>query len=132
MEQRLFFFSFLFPHTHSKRTLLLTPACPGPSSYVASWHSTARTCVVLVVVATAMAALLLFFVAEVVSFILALVRLVSYDTHVALCHVRGDNSSDFETDGVSEVLQSLYTLVRNLTHVPCCRAYISKYFISSY
>ena len=44
--------------------------------------------------ATAMAALLLLLFAEVVSFILALIRLVSYDTHVALCHVR-ENSTDF-------------------------------------
>ena len=47
-----------------------------------------------------MAALLLLFFAEVVSLILALI-LVSYDTYVAFCHVR-DNSTDFETDGVSE------------------------------
>ena len=55
----------------------------------------------LVVVATVMAGLLLFF-AEVVSFMLALMRLVSHDTYVAFCHVRDDNSTDFETDGVSE------------------------------
>ena len=54
----------------------------------------------MLVVATAMAALLLLFFAEVVSFILALIRLVSYDTY--FCHVRDDNSTDFETDGVSE------------------------------
>ena len=54
----------------------------------------------LVLVATAMVALLLLVFAEVVSFILARI-LVSYDTYVAFCHVR-DNSTDFETDGVSE------------------------------
>ena len=56
----------------------------------------------LVVVTTAMAALLLLFFVEVVSFILALIRLVSYDTYVAFCHVRDDNSTDFETVRVSE------------------------------
>ena len=50
--------------------------------------------------ATAMAALLLLLFAEVVSFILALIRLVSYDTYVAFCHVRDDNSTQIETDGV--------------------------------
>ena len=32
---------------------------------------------------------------------LALIRLESYDTYVAFCHVRNDKSTDFETDGVS-------------------------------
>ena len=49
-----------------------------------------------------MVALLLTFFAEVVSFIRALIRLVSYDTYVAFCHVPDDNPIDFETDGVSE------------------------------
>ena len=60
----------------------------------------------MLVVAIAMAALLVctinnFIFAEVVSFILALVRLASYDTYVAFYHVR-DNSNDFKTDGISE------------------------------
>ena len=67
--------SFL-PHTHPKRTLLPTPACPAPSSYVVSWHSTTRTCAVLVIVATAMSAVLRLLFAEVVSFILALIHVV--------------------------------------------------------
>ena len=33
---------------------------------------------------------------------LVLIRIVSYDTHVAFCLVRNDKSTDFETDGVSE------------------------------
>ena len=37
----------------SARFFLPTPACPAPSSYVAGWHSTTRTCAVLVIVATA-------------------------------------------------------------------------------
>ena len=80
--------------------LLPTPACPTPSSYVASWHSTTRTCALLVAVATAVTALLLLLFAEVVSFILALI-LVAYDSYVAFSNVR-ENSTDFETDGVSE------------------------------
>ena len=68
-KKKLVFFS----HTRSTRTLLPTPACPAPSSYVASWHSTTRTRAVLVVVATARAALLLVFFAEVVSLNLALI-----------------------------------------------------------
>ena len=79
---------------------LPTPARPAPSCYIARWHSTTRTCALLVVVATAMAALLILFFAEVVSFILALI-LASYDTYVVFCHAR-DNSTDFETDGVPE------------------------------
>ena len=89
------------PTRNSKRTLLPTPACPAPSYYVASWHSTTRACAVLVV-ASAMAALLLSFFAEVGSFILALI-VVSYGTYVAFCHVRDISTDfDFETDGVSE------------------------------
>ena len=53
----------------------------------------------MLVVATAMAALLLVLFAEVVSF---MIRLVSYDTYVAFCHVRDDNFTDFETDGFPE------------------------------
>ena len=94
-----YIFQFFLPHAF-KRTLLSTPACPAPSNDGAGWHSTTRTCAVLVVVATAMAAILLVF-AEVVSITLALI-LVLYDTYVAFCHMRDDNSTDFETDGVSE------------------------------
>ena len=43
-----------------------------------------------------------FILFEVVSFVLVLIRPVSYDTYVAFCHVRNGNSTDFETDGVSE------------------------------
>ena len=50
--------------------------------------------------ATAVTALLLLLFAEVVSFILALI-LVAYDSYVAFSNVR-ENSTDFETDGVSE------------------------------
>ena len=59
----------------------------------------------LAVLATVMAALLillLLFAEAVSSFILALIRLVPYDTYVAFCHVRDDNSTDFETDGIFE------------------------------
>ena len=61
----------------------------------------------LVVVATEIPALLvltmvLSFFAEVVSFVLDPVRLVSRDTYVAFCHVREDNSNYFEMDGISQ------------------------------
>ena len=81
---------------HSHRTLLPTPACPALSSYVASWRGTIRACALLVAVVTAMAALLLLSFSEVVPFIPALI-IVLYNTYVAFCHVRDDNSTDFET-----------------------------------
>ena len=75
---------------------------PAPPSYVAR-HSTTRACAVLVVAAMMAAVLVLrLLFAEVVSFILALMRLVSYDTYVAFCHVRDDNSTNFETNGIPE------------------------------
>ena len=55
----------------------------------------------LVVVATAMAALLPLLFADVVLVILALI-FASLDTCVAFCHLPDDNSTDLETDGVSE------------------------------
>ena len=70
----------------------LKPAFSAPSSYVEDWHSTARTCAVLVVLVTAIHScpiaavrLLLLIFAEIVSFTLALI-LVSYDAYVAFCH----------------------------------------------
>ena len=57
----------------------------------------------LIVVATPVAALLLVLLADVLSFVLAL-NLVSSDTYVAFCRVRDNNSTDFETGGVSEGL----------------------------
>ena len=68
---------------------------PCLSSWPQRFAATVRT-------STAAVRLLFYLFAEIVSFILALVVLVSYDTQFASVAVRDESTTALETDGVSE------------------------------